>query len=196
MICPNCGKDNKNTNIRCVYCGKELLSIDDKKEINYKSIEISSKKVGCLGFSLVSIFVIPWLLFGLIFIGVGLYSTNNVRMQAKNYDTTIGTIKNYSCNSKEECHAYYEYQVNGKAYTVSPSMISSKDGFKQTITVYYNPNNPSEAVVDTEWNYIVYVGILIVVIVLAILIYRIIRIKNFTNNNDKITLNVNQDILK
>ncbi len=26
MICPNCGKDNKYTNIKCEYCGKEFIN--------------------------------------------------------------------------------------------------------------------------------------------------------------------------
>lgn len=51
--CPNCGYENKNTNIRCESCGKELNHIEqsdkffnmDNSQINVKTIDLESKKV-------------------------------------------------------------------------------------------------------------------------------------------------------
>ena len=40
MICNNCGKENKNTNIRCYYCGEQLINPEtfQKEQFNNQVI--------------------------------------------------------------------------------------------------------------------------------------------------------------
>lgn len=89
--CPNCGNDNKNTNIRCENCGTELNSIDDfytTSNKNYPIITLDSKQSYCFFKILLMFFTIPSILFALGFIGVGTYC-----MIFDNYQSNSDSIK-------------------------------------------------------------------------------------------------------
>ena len=194
--CPNCGKENKNTNIKCEFCLSQLI---DKKEfsdnvVETKEINVSTKKVGCISSILSLIFVGPWLLFGIVFLGVGLFSSISEYNQAKGYEKTTGILKGYSdCtynDGDELCEAIYEYQVNGVVYTVSPSLLSDPDGFAKSDIVYYNPTNPSESIMYANWSILTIVGFIIVLVVIIILILANNKKKKILKDKDNITMTV------
>lgn len=124
----------------------------------------------------------PWFLIGLVFIGVSSYSNISDNNKSKNYLETEGILVSYeNCqyddDGDELCNAVYEYTVNGVTYKGSPNLLSNRSGFKQTATVKYNPNNPSEYVMNLGWNGLLIVGIIMVTVVLVIFISIKISIK-------------------
>lgn len=42
MICPNCKKENKNTNIRCEFCSTQLIDVN---EFNQQGIFMPSGNI-------------------------------------------------------------------------------------------------------------------------------------------------------
>lgn len=200
MICPNCKNDNKNTNIRCDFCSARLNYVDvndylnEYKNLETKKVNISSKKVGCLGGIISLIFFGPMLLIGILFIGIGLYSSISVHNETKGYEKTTGILKDYeNCyydDGRELCGAKYEYQVNGVTYFSSSSTISSKDGFNESETVYYNPSNPSESVIYADWNHFISVGFLFATVPILFLIIFLGVIKKISNGKDNIMIEV------
>ena len=83
----------------------------------------------------------------------------------------------YSCyvdcqydEGKELCKGLYEYTVDDVTYNGSPNSLSNRSGFKNITTVKYNPNNPNEYVMDSGWNTLLIVGIIIIAVALIIFI--------------------------
>lgn len=202
--CPNCGKENKNTNIKCEFCSTKLIDenkfnqhsnflVNDKAG-ETKEINVSPKKAGCLSSILILIFVGPWLLAGIAFLGIGLYYSISEHNQTKGYEKTTGILKYYAnCtydDGNELCKATYEYQVNGITYTVSPSSLRNSGGFEESDTVYYNPNNPSESIMYAGWSNLTIVGLIIVIVVSAILISINSSMKKISKGKDNITTKV------
>lgn len=206
MICPNCKKENKNTNIRCEFCSTQLIDVNEFNQqgiftpsgniVETKKINVSTKKVGCLSNILILIFVGPWLLFGIVFLGVGLFSIISEHNQTKGYEKTTGILKDYTnCryeDGSELCEAIYEYQVNGITYSVSPSTLRNRGGFKDNKTVYYNPNNPSESIMYSSWRTLTIIGFIIVVVVSVIFAFINIFIKKLSKVKDNITMYVHK----
>ena len=108
MICPNCKKENKNTNIRCESCSTQLIDISkhinasDSPIVKSKEISISTKKVGCISNIALLIFIGPWLLLGISFLIVGLFSSISEHNQTKGYEKTVGTLKDYTNCTHED----------------------------------------------------------------------------------------------
>jgi len=204
MMCPNCKKENKNTNIRCEFCSTQLIDVNEFNQqgiftpngniVEAKEINVSTKKVGCLSNILILIFVGPWLLVGIAFFGVGLFSIISEHNQTKGYEKTTGILKDYTNCSYEDgselCEAIYEYQVNGITYSVSPSSLRNIGGFQQNDIVYYNPNNPSESVMYAGWGTLTIVGFIIVIVVIVIFVLKNIIMKKISKGKDNITMNV------
>ena len=202
--CPNCGKENKNTNIRCEFCSTQLINTNEYDQysnlvlngnnLESKEINVSTKKVGCLTNILMLIFAGPWLLVGIVFFGVGLFSSISEYNQTKGYEKTIGILKDYGeCtydDGNELCEAIYEYQVNGVIYTVSPNLLSNSDGFDESDTVYYNPNNPSESLMYSSWSNLTIVGLIFIIVVSVILVFINRKIKKISKGKDNITMKV------
>ena len=173
--CPNCGKENKNTNIKCEFCLTQLIDenkfnqygdfVVDNNDVETKEINVSPKTVGCLGKILSLMFVGPWILGGIVFFGVGLFFSISEHNQTKGYEKTTGILTD--CVVDE---AIYEYQVNGDTYTASPNMSSNCDGFKESDIVYYNPNNPSESIIYANWSIFTITGLILVIVPIIILI--------------------------
>ena len=193
--CPNCERENKNTNIKCEFCSTQL--IDENKynqhsnflvnanDAETKEINVSPKTVGCLGKILSLMFVGLWMLFGIVFLGVGLFSSISEHNQTKGYGKTTGIL--IECNGDE---AIYEYQVNGDTYTASPNMSSNCDGFKERDTVYYNPNNPSESIMYANWSILTITGLILVIVPVIILIYTNNQKKKILKGEENITMKV------
>ncbi len=198
--CSHCGKENKNTNIRCDSCGIELSHVvqndnsfnKDYSQINLKTIDLGGEKAKHIASSILIFKLAPWFLVGLTFIGVSIYFIISDSNKSKNYLKTEGKLVGYdNCqydkDGSELCNGVYEYSVNGIIYKGSPSLLSNRSGFKQVVTVNYNPDNPSEYVINSGWNGLLLVGIIMVMIVLAIFISDKIKLKKFFNrvNNVK-----------
>lgn len=200
MKCINCGNENKNTNIRCEFCGTELNSFNqndnflnkDYSQANIQQIKLNGKKVKLI-INVILIFMLaPWFIVGVAFISVSAYSNISDNNKAENYLETEGKIISYdNCeyddDGDELCNAVYEYVVNGITYKGSPNLLSNRSGFKEIITVKYNPSNPSEYVIDSGWNSLLITGIIMVVIVSLIFISAKISLKKLSNKvNDAI----------
>ena len=116
----------------------------------------------------------PKKVFGLIFLGVGLYSTINEHNKIEGFEKTIGYFVDFDyedCNLDEErnlCRGIYSYEVDGKIYEVSPQELS--DDFDQQRDVYYNPDNPEEAVICSNWFGLIFVGGIVVCFCISIFI--------------------------
>ena len=181
--CPNCGHENKNTNIRCESCGTELNHIEqssnflnkDYSQANVKTIDLGSKKSKRITSAILIFILAPWFLGGLVFIGVSSYSNITDNNKSKNYLETEGKLVSYeNCqyddDGDELCNGVYEYTVNGVTYKGSPNLLSNRSGFKQTATVKYNPDNPNEYVMNSGWNGLLIAGIIMVTVVVVIFI--------------------------
>ena len=206
--CPNCGHENKNTNIRCESCSTELNHIEqsnnflnnDYSQTNVKTIFLGSKKSKHIkGVNLI-FKLAPWFLIGLAFIGISLYSSITDNSKSKNYLETEGKLISYeNCqydnDGDELCYGVYEYTVNGVTYTGSPNMLSNRSGFEQTATVKYNPDNPNEYVMDSGWNVLLIVGIIMVSIVTIIFISFKLSVKKLSKKANDIEKEVDCQIV-
>lgn len=181
--CPNCGQENQNTNLRCIYCNAELKPIEqssnflnvDYSQENAKAIQSNTKKAGHIANIILVIVLIPWFLIGIAFVGISSYSMMNDNGKSKGYLETEGKLVDYvDCQYDEDgaelCNGLYEYTVDGTTYKGSPNLLSDHSGFKSTITVKYNPNNPSEYVMNSGWNTLLIAGIIILIVALVIFI--------------------------
>lgn len=191
MKCPSCGSENKNTNIKCEVCGAELhpeeedrsildsninpTYVDRQKIVNgLDYINKRKKGIGCLSNVIISIILIPWILAGLAFIGVSLYSIiSNIKV-SKNYDETEATLVDYvikmDSEGKEDYKAIYEFEVDGVKYTASPDKVGSKNSFKKTAKVKYNPEYPNENLMASGWGSLLATGIVMEIIIAIIYI--------------------------
>lgn len=206
MKCPTCGSENKNTNIKCEVCGTVLHPeeedyslfdsninpkyVDRQKTVNrLEYINKRKKGIGCLSNVIISAILIPWILAGLAFIGVSLYSIiSNIKV-SKNYDETEATLVDYVKKSdiegKDYYIAIYEFEVDGVKYTASPDKEGSKNSYKKTAKVKYNPEYPNENLMASGWGSLLATGIVMEIIVA--IIYRVIRrkLKRMSNMVDE-----------
>lgn len=159
VFCPHCKKLNKKTNIQCEFCATQLIDVN-----KISKIDIPTKKASWILIIFALLFVGPFLLPGILFLGVGLFDGIHEYTQTKGYEKTIATLKDYTnCTYNDECKAIYEYQVDGIIYTVSPDLLGNSDAFAKNDTVYYNPNNPSESIIYTGWNISVIIGLILII---------------------------------
>ena len=191
MKCPSCGSENKNTNIKCEVCGVELHSEEEDSSlfdsnINPKYVErqnivkgldyINKRKkgIGCLSNIIIAIILIPWILAGLAFIGVSLYSIISNIKASKNYDETEATLVDYVIKrdgeGKEYYKAVYEFEVDGVKYTASPDKEGSKNSYKMTAKVKYNPEYPNENLMASGWGSLLVTGIIMEIVIVLIYI--------------------------
>ena len=107
-----------------------------------------------LGGGLFKVFAFMFMLFG------GMFWLKEY-MIAKDYIKTIGTFEGYTSCSDGVCGNRYSYEVDGKTYYVSSDL--SSDSFPETDDVYYNPENPAEAIMYSDWHIIFIVGLVLFV---------------------------------
>ncbi len=179
--CPNCGYENRNTNIRCESCGKELnnanyTSINQKlPQLDEKTIDAAKKRANLIS-NIILVFMLGLqFLVGIVFIGVSLYFNITENYKSKNYLKTEGKLVDfdncqYNNEGNETCNAIYEYVVNSVTYKGSPSVLSNQSSSEKTVTVKYNPNNPSEYVINSDFNYLLITGIIIITVVSLIFV--------------------------
>lgn len=185
IICKNCGKENKSTNIKCEFCNSELVGLDDTS--NSKKKETTLEQKFCyLCFMVVSILMIAC---GLFFIGSNVYSIILENKTKKEYIQTNATLVDKDCKYNEDkvriCKATYEYEVKGDIYTVVLDLEVVEEVYKNSEVVYYNPNNPSESVIFSDIDDmngiiiiifgIVLIGVAIFIMLFTTAIYKMIK---------------------
>jgi len=115
---------------------------------NINNFNINTNK----SFSENIIFIIVFLLFGIIFTYIGISETKSLEKITKNYIETEGKyIGSKQINEDLSMH-YYEYSVNDRKYTISTDYSSATKPKKNSKkTIKYNPSNPNIAVIK-EFN--------------------------------------------
>lgn len=98
---------------------------------------------------------------------------------SREYVETIGTFVDYTTCDDGMCGSSYSYVVDGNTYYVSSDLKS--DYFPKTDKVYYNPDNPSEAMMFSNWHILFIAG---VVIFVGIELFKR-KIKSYIAKNDK-----------
>lgn len=170
-ICPYCGiSNNKSNNIKTDNnLSEEEKEIKTFLKANKKPIHFFKNVLFFSKYGLVTI------VFGLfIIVGVIGLISNLFEMIGK--EKTIGTLSGYyDCGQFDDldsCNALYEFEVNGKTYTASPDLVSGKGDFPSSDTVYYNPKDPSDNTMDSNWGLFLAISILL----MALVVYEYLRI--------------------
>lgn len=170
------------------------MNNEKENTLENKTIHALSKKRRIISNLITLIFVLPILFVGIAFAGVGIYCSILEYKETKGYEKTTGILKKYiNCNydGSEQCEAIYEYQVNEITYSVSPKLISNRDGFETTSIIYYNPNNPSEAVMGAKWGTLAISGFIIILFVIVIFILKI-KMRKVLKVGNNIVINVHK----
>lgn len=173
IICPNCGQENSNTNIKCTKCGAEINSINDSLTIKEdpKDKEKAKKAIIIIGDMVPLISALPFIVFGLI-AAVLTTNMNHERNKAPdNYLTTTGYLLSTSCSDNNSCSATYTYTINDITYSKPPNIQANKSSFPKKTEVKYDQNNPSNSVVQySSWTeyYVTYMSIISGIIVFVI----------------------------
>lgn len=194
MICKNCFKENENTNIRCEFCDTDLNNINDDSNFLNKDytrqINIDSKHSGCFSYAIIIFILAPWFFVGLAFTVISGLSIISDYNNSKNYIKIQGNLVEFnSCrydeNQQELCNAIYEYNVDRITYKASPNRLSTKSEFSSTIIMKYNPNNPSEYIInpiDSGWLSIFIIGIITIIFVVIIFIAIKVKFKSLSSS--------------
>ncbi len=192
MLCPQCGKENKNTNIKCEYCGYELIN---GEEIKNDATKASIKMVKRFVKIIFGAFCLPLLIIGVVFLIIGIKENMAEVTQAKDYVETTGHLKNFiNCkvdDGTEVCEAIYEYQVDGKTYTASPKMTGTRNAFKKEKTILYNPNRPQENVIYAGYGIFIIVGLCLIMAAIAIIFSKRKIIKRLEQVEEQNLVNIN-----
>lgn len=183
----------------------------DYSQIDKPHIDLNSKRVKIITAVILVVIFAPWFLIGTALIGVSAYSVISDNNKTKDYSETVGRLVDYEEyeerfdeeddeeDDEEEdsrelsCKGVYEYTVNGTTYQGSPKRIGKESDFEETISVKYNPDNPSEFVMDSRQETTLIYGIIIILVVTVVFIVIIISIKKIL---DKINSLINRDDLK
>lgn len=148
MVCLNCKKENKNTNIRCEFCNTELVNLDDTSNPKRKEITLQQKLCMLCFFAISGAMIV----YGLFAICSSVYSFILENKTKNEYNQTYATLVEYTdCQYNEDnievCNAIYKYEVNNNTYTVSLDLEVVRDVYENNEIVYYDSNNPSESVI-------------------------------------------------
>ena len=193
MKCPNCGMENPSNNMRCGNCGTPLVQPQNQEMPETTQINQTTsppKITKWLGVIITAVIFLPFITAAAIILIISTIGMTQEQKEIENYANTIATLNDfYDCyyiegdRTDELCSAEYQYIVDGKNYKASPKQASDKDTFEQEVTVYYNPNNPSEAVIPASYNYTIIASAIILVatvigaIIVGITLSR--KIKNY-----------------
>ena len=185
--CPSCGHENKNTNIKCEACQTKLNYVAQE---DVKTINLGSKKFKFILNAILIFITAPFFLGGLFFTYASSYSLITDYNKSKNYLETEGKLVGYdNCRADNEgdemCKAIYEYKVDGVVYNASPNASRNQSGYSKTATVKYNPNNPSEYIMDSGWISLLITGIAILGVVLTIIISINVALKKLVEEAKK-----------
>lgn len=105
--------------------------------------------------SAVSICGIVFLLIGIVFLSISLFSTisyNKFKESAGTCNAVITTIEShYDSNSESTNHdVYVRYEVNGVIYDNELNYYESSMDEGDIVTLYYNKDNPNDIMIDGQ----------------------------------------------
>lgn len=153
-VCPHCGQRKYSRyDVRCHYCGYPF--IDEAKQKNNQEKNRKILNIVML------LSLAPFFLFGVLFFVVGLFSTISENKKIEGFVKTDAYFVEYSdCYNDGDgdtyCEGIYTYEVDGKKYYASPNEESNS--FPEKREVYYNPNDPEEAIILANWSTLAIVG--------------------------------------
>lgn len=182
VICQNCGQENLNTNIKCTKCGHEINSVNNYGKLltNEEDKEKAKKVINVFSNLIPIVSSLPFIFFGIMAAIIVTFMNKDNNRAPDNYLTTTAYFEKIgSCNlddSTEVCNAIYSYTVNGVTYEKSPSIRTNKKYFPKETVVKYDPNEPSDSVVQySSWSqyYVTYVSIIAGIIIFIIDYFKI-----------------------
>jgi len=202
MVCPNCRNNNDDNNKYCSLCGIDLHSnfvptpspveqvVEQENVDGDKFLGVPNKTVKRISLISNIFIVIPFFIFGIIAVLIGIFNTISEKNEVDGYIKTKAYLKEtINCKVEKDgdyegeyCEAVYEYEVNGVKYTASPDQLSEPDDFEKECEVYYNPENPSESKMFADWGFATIVGIILITIGAITVFVRQIMIKRILNN--------------
>ena len=119
---------------------------------------------------------IAMVLLGAVFIplGVGMFQVKTAGwLEVTGTVVSIGTEQYGDSNTVESYRAYYEYTVEDKVYSISENTGSSKPLIGDTVTIYYDPEDPGFA--STVRNSMRWTGVEIIGAGIALILWGLLR---------------------
>ena len=125
---------------------------------------------------------------GLLFFVIGTFSTINEHKKIEGFAKTDAYyVDTYDCYTDSDsgtfCEGIYVYKVDGIEYYASPAEESNS--FPEKRDVYYNPNNPSESVILTNWLTLVIIGGILTFGFITVFLIQFFYFKKQIKNIDK-----------
>ena len=136
----------------------------NENSLNFKQIDLKKniKKVFMI-IKIIFIFcAVPFLLVGTIFVSVSGYNIISNSNKTKGYLKTNAVLVDQRNCQDGVCEAIYEYSVNGKTYQAIPDELSNN--FEKERSLKYNPDNPEQYVIDSNWGTFLIIGSLCLVV--------------------------------
>lgn len=198
--CKNCGQANKITNIRCEFCNVEL-NHDAISKAREKVIKSRDKKAKNISDIIIALIFLPCLLVGLVLVGNATYHITFDAITNKYYLKTEGQKIDYvNCHNTDNyinvCNAVYKYNIDNKAYKYTTKDFGYAKAFGKTISLKYDSKHPDKAVTVSSKNYLVYLVIGLILIIINSLIYIFVRksiLRAIQTVTDLLTRNVEED---
>ena len=101
---------------------------------------------------------------GLVFIFIGI----NMNSKYNNYEEVIGYYISKEHSSEDLYYLIYTYEINGEVYNIKSNVQTNIIPKAETPTkILYNPNNPSEAIIKGDNNFLIFFGVLWILFCLA-----------------------------
>ena len=101
---------------------------------------------------------------GLVFIFIGI----NMNFKYNNYEEVIGYYISKEHSSEDLYYLIYTYEINGEVYNIKSNVQTNIIPKAETpIKILYNPNNPSEAIIKGDNNFLILFGVLWILFCLA-----------------------------
>lgn len=201
MLCPNCKNENKSTNMKCEFCGNDLIDTLDYDKSGFyssnnetpqpKEVKVSKKSISILLNAFV-IFVCGFMILGgIVFLSIGIFNKLAENKEIEGYEKVTAYLKKSPNCSGMTCERMYVYEVEGISYNVSFDSVSLYKG--NSMKVYYNPELPSQYFIKSGLFTInIFCGIISIIISLVIfIIFKTVIIKKALKDKpDDITLYV------
>lgn len=198
MKCNKCSFENKSTNIKCEQCGNVLIDVEKvNNDLKFgnpinNDPEAEKKARGIGKFIIIVIILLfegPFILAGVFFFGFGIYFNVSESKIIKDYKETSGVLVDFvDCSYNENgetCLGLYEYEIDGVVYNVKNNVSTNPENLDKQAKVYYDENNPEEALIKTNfWDLLCSVGLAITIFTLIPIIIVLFILKKANKGVD------------
>lgn len=176
MICSNCKKENKNSNIKCVHCSSQLIDINDFKE-ERKKAEEQSKKVYKILSNTTLYRITGTILFMIIMCFIYIIIDVVGYCRFINYPKTTAILQDYTdciySETDKTCKAIYEYKIDDTTYINTTKTRKSIEDYKIVETIYFDQKNPQKSLVHSWDDVKEQMLIIIILITIIIILWKI-----------------------